>query len=437
MSTSGPPFPTAAGDARQPANRRPVRSRPSRRGRWLWRLGGALLDRHLRCLDRGLLEVQLPDGRAHRYGGRLPGPEAVLRIHRPVFFARAFLGGDVGFGEAYVDGDWTADDLPDLLELLALNRDRLGDLSPASAWPRRWLDRRWHRRRDNDLAGNRRNIQDHYDLGDDFFELFLDPSLTYSCAMFDGPDDTLEAAQHRKLDAVLDGAGVHSGHRLLEIGSGWGSLALRAAGERGCRVTTITLSEAQRDRVAARARALGLEGRIDVRLQDYREVEGRFDCIVSVEMLEAVGHERLGEWFAACQRLLRPGGRVSLQVITIRDDLYDSYREGCDFIRRHVFPGGHLPSLRALCAALAGSSDLELRSVDSIGPHYVTTLHRWRQRLARRAGEARRRGYDDRLLRKWDYYFGYCEAGFRAGMLDDLQLVLNGPDAAETTGKRP
>jgi len=437
MSTTPPLYPAAANDTSRPASARRARRLSLGAGRWPWRLGGALLDRYLRRLERGRLEVQLADGTVRRYGGRVPGPEATLRVHRPRFFTRTFLGGDVGFGEAYVDGDWTSDDLPALLELLARNRDQLDDLSPATAALRRWLDRRWHARHDNDLAGNRRNIQDHYDLGNDFFELFLDPSMTYSCALFDGPDDRLEAAQERKLDTILDRAGVRPGERLLEIGSGWGSLALRAARQRGCQVTTITLSERQRDGVVARAREAGLEDRIEVRLQDYREVEGRFDRIVSIEMLEAVGHERLGEWFATCQRLLRPGGRVALQVITIRDDLYDAYRQGCDFIRRHIFPGGHLPSLGALSGALTASSSLELRRLDNVGPQYATTLRHWRSRLTRRADEARRRGYDDRLLRKWDYYFGYCVAGFESGMLADLQIVLDAPRNPATSENRP
>jgi cyclopropane-fatty-acyl-phospholipid synthase len=248
--------------------------------------------------------------------------------------------------------------------------------------------------------------------------------MTYSCAVFPRGDETLEEGQRLKIQAILDKAELGSHHHLLEIGSGWGSLAIEAARRTGCRVTTVTLSDEQKRSVERRVAAAGLQDRIDVQIADYRQMEGRFDRIVSVEMLEAVGHENLPAYFAACQRLLKPGGRAVIQVITIRDELYDRYRKGCDFIQRYIFPGGHLPCWQALDDAIGSAARLEVEAVEDIGHHYARTLRLWRDAFDAHAERIVALGFDRAFLRKWNYYFCYCEAGFRARLLGTLQIEL-------------
>lgn len=400
--------------------------RASGSGPWspLARASRRVVTGYLERLRHGCIELRLPDEATTTFGDGHASRRATLAVNHPRFFFRTLAGGDLGFAESYIDGDWDSDDLATLIEIFAANRAELDDLSPATALPRRLLNRAYHRTRRNTLAGNRRNIEDHYDLGNEFFALFLDPSMTYSCAVFPAGNESLAEAQQLKLETILDKCELRPGDRLLEIGSGWGSLALAAA-RRGCRVTTLTLSEQQRRLVAERAAAAGLQRRIDVRVADYREIEGAFDRIVSVEMLEAVGHENLPRYFAACERLLRPGGRAVIQVITIRDELYDDYRRGCDFIQRHIFPGGHLPCWSALREAICAAPSLAIDNVEDIGHHYPGTLRAWATALQRNADRARQLGFDAAFLRKWNYYFRYCEAGFRARLLGDLQIVLS------------
>jgi len=354
-----------------------------------------------------------------------------VRVRDPRFFWRIVAGGDIGFAESYMDGDWDTDDLTTLIRIFADNRDALDDLSPATALPRRLLNRAYHWTRRNTLAGNQRNIQDHYDLGNEFFALFLDPTMTYSCAVFPRGDESLEQGQHLKIQALIDKVDARSGDHVLEIGSGWGSMAMALARQTGCRVTTVTLSDEQKRRVEERVAAAGLQDRIAVHLTDYRRIEGSFDRIVSVEMLEAVGHENLPRYFAACDALLRPGGRAVIQVITIRDEQYHQYRKGCDFIQRYIFPGGHLPCWRALREAVGAAPGLRIENVEDIGHHYAQTLALWRDAFRANAEQVLAMGFDRSFLRRWNYYFSYCEAGFRARMLGDLQLVLHKLAAAE------
>ena len=405
--------PTAGPAAGPRAGRRPA-----------WRWGARLVHRYLARMRHGCIRLIGPDGTAMTFGDTADGRPVTLTVHDPRFFWRTIAGGDVGFGESYIDGDWSCDDLTGLIRIFARNREHMDDLNLASALPRRLLNRAYHLARRNTVAGNRRNIQDHYDLGNEFFRLFLDPSMTYSCAVFPTGRETLEQAQRLKLQAVIDKAEIHPGDHVLEIGSGWGSLAISAARQTGCRVTSLTLSDEQKRWVEDRVARAGLQDKISVQLRDFRQAEGTFDRIVSVEMLEAVGHDNLGPYFAACDRLLRPRGRVVVQVITIRDEYYDAYRKGCDFIQRHIFPGGHVPCWAALAESIAASSRLIVSNVEDIGHHYAHTLCEWRKALARNAEDARDLGFDDSFLRKWDYYFSYCEAGFQTRTLGDLQLVL-------------
>ena len=383
------------------------------------RLVLARLDR----LRDGRLTVHLPGGE-HRVVGGCGSPDADITIHHWRFFSRLLRGADVGAGESYVDGDWSTPDLVALSRLFLANEEVL-------APPRlvgllgRMRDRLLHLLRTNTRLQARRNIHAHYDLSNDFYGLFLDPSMTYSTALFTDPAQGLEAAQRAKYARLADWAGLRPGDHVLEIGCGWGGFAEYAAGELGCRVTGITLSEEQARYARRRLEARGLGDRVEIRIVDYRDVEGRYDAVVSIEMLEAVGHRYLDDFFAACDRVLRPGGRVALQAITIPDRVYDRYRRGTDWIRKYIFPGGHLPSLGALQAAMARRSGFVIDRMENVGDHYATTLRHWRRRFWMKVDAVRVLGFDDRFVRLWDFYLASCEAAFRQRQIGNAQLQLS------------
>lgn len=383
-------------------------------------------------IRRGRLSLTLPDGSTRAFGEPGSTLRADLRVSAPAFFSRVLLEGDVGFGEAYQAGEFESGDLVALIRLLIDNAEALTIERGPWSLGARLLGRLRHWLRRNTVSGSRRNIRAHYDLGDEFFRTFLDPALLYSCALF-GPEDDLEAAQRRKVAAILDKARLRPGERLLEIGSGWGALAVEAA-RRGAEVTTLTISERQHEHVLRRLQREGFADRAAARLCDYRHARGAYDKIVSVEMIEAVGHERLGAFFAACDRLLKPDGLVVIQAITIPDQRYEAYRRGQDWIQKHVFPGALLPSLTALCSALTRDSRFIIESAENIGVHYARTLREWRRALRANAGRVRALGFDEVFLRTWDYYFSYCEAGFATRTLGDLQLVLTRPNNKSLPG---
>jgi len=400
----------------------------TRRPGWLERAAAGPVLGALRGVKRGTLEVTLPEGGGFTSGQPSPGEAAArLEIRDPAFFTRVATGGDIGLGESFVRGEWSTPDLPGLLVVLAANRAQIeAGAGPLVALTRP-LERLGHLLRRNSRRQSARNIRAHYDLGNDFYRLILDPTLTYSCARFGGEDIPLEQAQERKLDAVLEKCRATSGSRVLEIGSGWGSFALRAAHSTGCRVLGITLSPAQLELAEARAREAGLADRVEFRLCDYRDVTGTFDAVVSIEMVEAAGHENLGAFFAACDRALAPGGRAVVQAIVIAEERYEEYRRRPDWIQKHVFPGGHLPSLNALRGAAERSSTLAVERVERFGADYARTLRAWRERLAANRDATRALGCSDAWLRHWEYYFGYCEAGFRLGEVDVVEMVLSRP----------
>lgn len=395
-------------------------------GSALERAGAAAVMAALERIRRGRLALTLPDGTTRVFGEAETPLAAGITVKRHAFFRRVLLWGDVGFGEAYQAGDFTTDDLTAVIRLFIENGEAM---EVDHGWWASWgkvRNRLRHLLNRNTVSGSRRNIYAHYDLGNQFFSLFLDPSLMYSCARFE-PGDGLEQAQRRKVASVLDKAAVQEGDKLLEIGSGWGTCAVEAA-RRGAQVTTITISRRQHEFVSERVRREGLEGKVTVLLRDYRHMEGSFDKIVSIEMIEAVGHEFLGTFFATCDRLLEPDGLVVIQAITIPDQRYEAYRRGCDWIQKHIFPGALLPSLTAMCEAMTANTDLVVEHVENIGIHYTRTLREWREALLSKAGEVRALGFDDEFLRTWDYYFSYCEAGFGTRTLGDLQLVLTRPN---------
>jgi cyclopropane-fatty-acyl-phospholipid synthase len=377
--------------------------------------------RRLGSLGCGRLTVEAPDGRSHTLRGRSAGPSAILTLRRPLRLAgRVLSRADVGFAEGYLAGDWDSPDLPSLLSLLALNERTLLP-SPASLG-NRLLRRLRHRMRANTRRGSRRNVAYHYDLGNDFYRLWLDQTLTYSCALFDTPDEPLAEAQRRKYRALLDLVEARPGEHLLEIGCGWGGFALEAAG-RGLEVSGITLSAAQLALAEERVRTAGREARIGLRRQDYRDLTGQYDRVVSIEMFEAVGERYWPLYFDILRRSLKPGGRAALQVITIDEDYYDAYRKEPDFIQIYIFPGGMLPSVRAFNEQARGAG-LRIAEQRFYGEHYARTLAHWRRGVRAQTDAIAALGFDRRFLRMWDYYLAYCEAGFRTRRVDLMHVAL-------------
>ena len=386
---------------------------------------------------RGRLRFDLPNGTIWEFG---PGgfPEAEVRVLNWDFFLRLVWDGDVALGDGLLAGEWESSDLTAVVRFFIDNREALDD---RKVWITRQLGRSWgwlrQRMRRNSLSGSRRNIQAHYDLGNELYRRFLDPSMSYSCAVFfDGQCD-LEAAQMRKVDMLLDKARLNAETHLLEIGCGWGSLAIRAVRRFGCRVTGITLSQQQLEWARRAVEEAGLSDRIEIRLCDYRQIEGLYDRVISCEMLEAVGHEHLGRYFAALQRLLRPHGLAVLQVITVPDFSYDEYRASQDWIQKEIFPGALCPSISAILQAAGRCSELVLEELENIGPHYARTLREWRERFLAAWPELQTLGYDERFRRAWCYYLSYCEAAFASRNLGDVQMVLSRPKNSLLLGENP
>jgi cyclopropane-fatty-acyl-phospholipid synthase len=350
-----------------------------------------------------------------------------VAVRDPAFWPAVAFGGSVGAGEAYMDGLWDCEDLTSLVRLLLRNRavlDRMEQGLARLSAPLRGL---LHRLNRNTRAGSRRNIAAHYDLGNDFYRLWLDETLMYSSAMFERPDMTLREASTAKLARICRKLDLQPGDHVLEIGSGWGGFALHAAGRHGCRVTTITLSRRQFELARERAAAAGLDHLVEVRLTDYRDLDGQYDKLVSIEMVEAVGAEHLDTYFRQCGRLLKPGGAMLLQAITIADQRYEAALKEVDFIQKHIFPGGFLPSITALAAAMTRASDLRTVQLEDIGPHYAETLARWRQNFLHQLDAVRALGYPERFIRMWLFYLCYCEGGFRERDIGTVQMLLAKP----------
>jgi len=368
------------------------------------------------------VRVLLPDGSRLGAGG-IDTP--VMRLLRPAdFFHRLGVDGKIGFGESYMAGDWTADELAELLTPFAA---RMATLVPPKLQRLRGLvDRRRPAAERNDIAGARSNIGRHYDLSNDLFGAFLDDTMTYSAAWFARDGQNLRDAQLRKIDGILDYAGVREGSEVLEIGTGWGSLAIRAA-QRGARVTSVTISAEQRELAERRIAAAGMADRARVLLRDYREATGGYDAIVSVEMLEAVGLEYWPTFFASADRLLRPGGRMGLQVITMPHDRMLATSESYTWIHKYVFPGGMLPSVRAIEHAVAGNTGLRITERRTLGQDYAHTLRLWRERFLANWEEIAAFGFDETFRAMWEFYLAYSEAGFRSAYLDDWQFSLAKP----------
>lgn len=385
----------------------------------------ALVDTALaRGLRAGTLTLVGRDGRERRFEGELPGPAALVELKTAGAARRTVAGGALGVAEAYMDGAWDSPSLDAVLELGVANMEP----APTKTTLLTPLARAWHAMRDNDVAGSRKNIAHHYDLGNDFYRIWLDPTMTYSCALFVDGDDDLHAAQVRKWDRLLALLEPGPKDHVLEIGCGWGGFAIHAARQTGCKVTGLTLSEEQAAWARNAVREADLEGLVDVRLQDYRHVPERFTRIASIEMFEAVGEEYWGDYFRTLHRVLTPGGRAGLQIITIRDDLFEGYRRRPDFIQKYVFPGGMLPSEPRLAPVIAVAG-LDWEATERFGQDYAATLDQWGHRFdAAWPAIAAGARFDERFRRLWRFYLAYCEAGFRSGRTDVIQIGLSARD---------
>ena len=386
-------------------------------GRRRWRgLWAALLAMLGARLQTGQLTVETPSGERMVFGGKAAGPTASLHIHRWRSIRRLILGGDLGFAEAYIDGDWSSPDLAGLIEFALRNESALGSAIMGTA-PLRLLNRLRHLARPNTRRGSRRNIAQHYDLGNEFYAHWLDPSMTYSSAFYADERASLEQAQAAKIARAIEQLGLAGGERVLEIGCGWGALAEALAARHGSRVTGLTLSKEQRAYAEARLAKAGLADRAEILLRDYRDAQGLFDRIVSIEMFEAVGEPHWPKFFEVVRERLARGGSAVLQIITIADDRFEAYRRAADFIQRYIFPGGMLPSTAALREQIARAG-LSLSALENFGTSYARTLAEWNQRFQRAWTDIAPLGFDTRFKRMWEYYLAYCEAGFRAGTID-------------------
>jgi len=370
----------------------------------------------------GAFTVNWPDGKVTQLQGAKPGPSASITVHRWRAVRRFVFGGTLGLAEAYIDGDWDSPDLSAAVELGALHQGPLKESNALQSWSRFTALLR-HRFRPNTKRGSKRNIAEHYDLGNAFYEAWLDPTMTYSSAVFQRDGETLETGQHNKYRRLLDISGAKEGDRVLEIGCGWGGFASLAARERGVNVTAVTISKEQHDYAAQRVYQEGLAEKIDVQLRDYRDLSEKYDHIASIEMFEAVGEKYWPAYFTKIREALAPGGRAALQIITIDDTLFPRYRRSVDFIQSHVFPGGMLPS-RAALADQFRKAGLALVGDDGFGQHYARTLAEWHERFQSAWPRLTKLGFDERFRRLWTLYLAYCEGGFRAGNIDVRQIAL-------------
>ena len=384
----------------------------------------AQLHTRLSRLRGGQVLIQDPAGDVLLGDASAPNAmRATLRVHDPEFYRQVASNGSVGAGESYMDGAWDSDDLVALVRLLVRNRDLLDGVETGVARIGGMAMKAWHALRRNTRSGSRRNISAHYDLGNEFFNLFLDPSMMYSSAMFaDG--DSLEQASQRKLDRICQKLDLRPGDHLVEIGTGWGGMAMHAAQNFGCRVTTTTISREQHALASQRIQDAGLGERVTVLLEDYRDLRGEYDKLVSIEMIEAIGHQYLDTYFEKCASLLRPDGIALIQAITIEDDRYQQALDSVDFIKRHVFPGSFIPCVSAMVGAAARAGKLRLVNLEDFGDSYATTLHHWRSRFLSRLDRVRGQGYDERFIRTWEFYFCYCEGGFLERSISDVQLLF-------------
>ncbi len=386
-----------------------------------------LVHRQLSALRTGSLVVREAGTTTH-FGDAQAGLSATLTVHDAGFYRSAVLGGSLGAAESYLAGEWQTDDLLGVLRVMAQNRQVLEQINGGRAVAINAVRRVWNWSQQNSRSGSRRNIAAHYDLGNEFFRLFLDPTMTYSSGLFDEPTSSMLDASLAKYDRLCQKLQLQPKDHVLEIGTGWGGFAIFAAQRYGCRVTTTTISAEQFTVAKERIEQAGVSDRVTLLNRDYRDLEGQFDKLVSIEMIEAVGHKYLKTFFGQCCELLKPDGMMALQAITIPDQRYDRYRRNVDFIQRHIFPGGCLPSVKTMHQAISAATDFQPIHFETFADHYAKTLSLWRNQFERNLSQIRQLAVDDRFLRAWEYYFCYCEAGFWERQVDVCQLVLAKPE---------
>jgi cyclopropane-fatty-acyl-phospholipid synthase len=384
-------------------------------------------------LQKGCLRVHEPD-QLHCFGQAQENTDLVADIHvlDPQLYVEVVFGGSIGSGEAYMHGYWNTPNLTQVVRIFVRNLDALDSMDASQSLLGQWMLKFFHLFNRNTRAGSRKNISAHYDLGNDFFSLFLDSSLMYSAAIYPEPEASLEQAANYKLQRVCEKLQLQPTDHLLEIGTGWGGMAIYAARHFGCRVTTTTISREQYEGAKARVIAAGLEDKITVLFDDYRDLRGKFSKLVSIEMIEAVGHEHYDEYFKTCSELLTPEGLMLLQSITIADQRYELARRSVDFIQRYIFPGGCLPSIAVISDKVRTRTDMTIVALEDIGDHYAQTLKHWREAFMNRLGDVKALGFDERFIRMWEFYLCYCEGGFLERSIGTVQVLLAKPDYRPT-----
>lgn len=386
----------------------------------------------LRGFSKGCLMLTLPGGDSVAIGDEDAKFHAGIEVNDEAFFRKCALGGGVGLGESYMDGDWETDDIKDVITWFILNLHANKKLRGSSQRLRlvgllKFIDRMGHRLRHNSKATSRRNIEEHYDLGNNFYRLWLDPTMTYSSARFTESKQTLEEAQRSKYEALCEKLQLKESDHVLEIGCGWGGFSCHAAERHGCRVTAVTISQAQFDEASRHVRQAGLEDKIEIRLQDYRDITGQFDKIASIEMLEAVGDKYHKTWAAKCHEVLKSDGLLAVQMITVPDSNYGDLRKGTDFIQKHIFPGSLLLSISRMNEVFQSTGDLFLHGLEDLGLSYARTLSEWYDQFNEQLESVRELGFSERFIRKWSYYLKYCEAAFATRNISVVQAVYTRP----------
>jgi cyclopropane-fatty-acyl-phospholipid synthase len=399
--------------------------------RRLDRLARKVVLRQLEGLEHG--ELTLVENGERQCFGAGGGPSAQITVRDPQFFSDIAFGGSIGAGEAYMQGSWQCDDLVSVTRLLLQNREVLDGMEGGLAHLTMPLQRLFHWLNRNTRSGSRRNIAAHYDLGNEFFALWLDPSMMYSSAIFAQPGMSLHQAQEFRLEHICRKLDLGPDDHLIEIGTGWGGFAVHAAQHHGCRVTTTTISKEQFRKARERVRAAGLEHHVTVVMEDFRDLEGHYDKLVSIEMIEAIGHEWFEAYFRKCSDLLKPDGAMLIQAITMADQGYEQYRKSVDFIQRYIFPGGALPSGAVMAETVARCTDMRLLHLEDIGLHYATTLEHWRRVFMARLDEVRQLGYPETFIRMWEFYLASCEGAFLERAVSDVQIVFTKPESRLST----
>jgi cyclopropane-fatty-acyl-phospholipid synthase len=385
--------------------------------------------RRLSGLPRGRLIIE-DGGEQHVLGGVTDpkGLTAIVNIHSMAAYRDIAIGGSMGAADAFIEGKWSSPVLVDVIRLMSANIDFLNNIDDSRSFPLRWLEKGFHWLNRNTQVNSKKNIARHYDLSNDFFKLFLDPTMMYSSAVFSNEHQCLDSAATAKLDLVCLKLDLKPSDHLLEIGTGWGGLAIHAAKHYGCRVTTTTISRRQYDEAQRRVALAGLDNQIEVLFEDYRDLQGQYDKLVSIEMIEAVGPKYYDKYFSTCSSLLKPDGVMLIQMITIPEQRYDFANRSVDFIQKYIFPGGSLPCHQVVLSSVKKYTDMQLVDMQEIGIDYAKTLAEWRVRFWHRIDEVKALGFDEQFIRMWDYYFCYCEGGFRERIIGTAQILLARPD---------